>query len=114
MSDTVRIVVFVPTTHADLVRQAMGEAGAGKIGNYSFCSFSTVGTGRFKPSDQANPAIGAIGKLNTVQEERIEVVCAKDKVSAVTTAIKQAQPYEEVVIDIYPVLDVEDFLNSSQ
>lgn len=105
MSSSVRLVVFVPTTHADQVRQVMGEAGAGKIGNYSFCSFSVVGTGRFKPGDQANPAIGAIGQINAVPEERIEVVCSKDKVSAVIAAIKRAQPYEEVVIDIYPVLD---------
>lgn len=110
--NTVRLVVFVPTTHADQVRQAMGKAGAGQIGDYTFCSFSVTGTGRFKPGVNANPAVGEVGKINEVTEERIEVVCAKDKVTAVIAAIKGAQPYEEVVIDIYPVLDVQDFLNS--
>ena len=103
MSNTVRLVVFVPTSHADQVRQAMGEAGAGQIGKYSFCSFSVTGTGRFKPGNDANPAIGEIGKMNEVKEERIEVVCAKDNVTAVVAAIKSVQPYEEVVIDIYDV-----------
>ena len=52
-----KLVFTVPTTHADAVRKAVGEAGAGKIGNYSFCSFSTKGTGQFKPEQGANPTI---------------------------------------------------------
>ena len=54
----VKIVTFVPVAHADSVRQALGRAGAGQIGEYSYCSFSVVGQGRFKPSDSANPHIG--------------------------------------------------------
>lgn len=104
MNTLVRLVVFVPTTHADQVRQAMGEAGAGQIGNYSFCSFSVKGTGRFKPNTAATPAVGERNVVNEVIEERIEVTCRKDKVDAVVKAIKQVHPYEEVVIDIYPVL----------
>lgn len=104
MTECVRLVTFVPTTHADQVRQAMGEAGAGQIGNYSFCSFSVTGTGRFKPNAAATPAVGERGQINLVEEERIEVACRKDKVADVVAAIKQVHPYEEVVIDIYPVL----------
>jgi hypothetical protein len=110
MTNCVRLVVFVPTTHADAVRQAMGEAGAGKIGNYTFCSFSVTGTGRFLPNAQANPAVGKAGALNQVEEERIEVVCAEDKIAPVVTAIQHVHPYEEPVIDIYPVLDIEQYL----
>jgi len=100
----VKIVVFVPKTHADAVRQAMGDAGAGAIDNYAFCSFSCKGTGRFLPLKGASPHIGKVGKLESVEEERIETVCPKSKAKAVIKAIKKAHPYEEVVLDIYPLI----------
>ncbi|MBI3638666.1 hypothetical protein HY227_02920 [Candidatus Wolfebacteria bacterium] len=102
-SNKVKIVVFVPESHTDVVREAMGKAGAGKIGNYTFCSFSSKGTGRFKPEDGAHPAIGEVGKLESVHEERIEVVCDRNLLGDVITAIKKVHPYEEVAIDIYPL-----------
>jgi hypothetical protein len=106
MTELVKLVVFVPEANADDVRQALGEAGAGKIGEYSFCSFSVKGIGRFMPSDKANPHIGQAGKLEEVAEERIEVTCQKDQVAELVSVIKQVHPYEEVVIDIYPTLSV--------
>ncbi len=105
-SQNVKIVVFVPESHADAVRKAVGEAGAGKIGNYSFCSFSSKGVGRFRPELGAYPTIGEIGKLESVQEERIEVVCEHALVKDVVTAIKRAHPYEEIALDIYPLEEV--------
>ncbi|HVZ10852.1 MAG TPA: YqfO family protein [Candidatus Paceibacterota bacterium] len=102
----VKIVVFVPESHADVVRGAMGKAGAGKIGNYTFCSFSSKGIGRFKPEDGAHPAIGEVGKLESVQEERIEVVCDRNLLKDVVAAIKKVHPYEEVALDIYPLEEV--------
>jgi len=104
MTELFKIVVFVPESHADAVRKAAGDAGAGKIGNYSRCSFSSKGTGRFLPEKGANPAIGNVGHLETVEEERIEMVCEKDKLQEVVNAIKQSHPYEEVALDIYPLL----------
>lgn len=106
MSNNVKIVVFVPESHADAVREAMGKAGAGKIGNYSECSFSSKGTGRFKPEAGANPAIGEIGKLESVEEERIEAVCSREVLTNVIAAIRRVHPYEEVAFDIYP-LEIE-------
>ena len=100
-SKNVKIVVFVPESHADVVREAIGKAGAGKIGNYTFCSFSSKGTGRFKPEDGAHPAIGEVGKLESVQEERIEFVCDRNLVKDVIAAIKKVHPYEEVALDTY-------------
>ena len=97
----VKLVVFVPPSHADAVRDAMGQAGAGVIGNYTFCTFSSVGVGRFMPEDGAHPTVGTIGKLESVEEERIETVCPQDKVRDVVEAIKTAHPYEEVPIDVY-------------
>ena len=108
MIELVKLVVFVPETHADVVRQAMGEAGAGKIGNYSFCSFSTKGLGRFKPEQGADPAIGEIGKMEAVPEERVEVACERNQVNAIIAAVKKAHPYEEVAMDIYPMLVIDN------
>lgn len=102
-SKFVKIVCFVPETHADAVREVMGQVNAGKIGNYSFCSFSTKGIGRFKPEAGSHPHIGEIGKIEAVQEERIEVVCEFDTLTEVVAAIKKAHPYEEVALDIYPL-----------
>lgn len=102
-STVVKIVVFVPESHADVVREAMGTAGAGKIGNYTYCSFSSKGIGRFKPEEGASPFIGELGKVESVPEERIEVVCGRDIVSTVITAMKKVHPYEEVAFDVYPL-----------
>ncbi len=102
-SKNVKIVVFVPISHAGIVRNAIGEAGAGKIGNYTFCSFSSVGTGRFRPEEGASPAIGRVGNLESVQEERIETVCNREILNDVIATIKKVHPYEEVALDVYPL-----------
>ena len=97
----VKIVTFVPLTHADVVRDAIGKAGGGKIGNYTFCSFSSIGTGRFKAGQGAHPAIGSVGEIESVEEERIEFLCNKEDVTKIAAAIRSAHPYEEVPIDAY-------------
>lgn len=104
----VKIVVFVPLTHADLVRQAMGDAGAGEIGHYTHCSFSSVGIGRYIPGSGAKPFIGKVGKMEEVEEVRLEMICPKDKTKEVITAMKKVHPYEEVAFDIYPLLNEEE------
>lgn len=108
MSNTVKIVVFVPESHTDIVRKAMGDAGAGIIGNYSHCTFSSKGKGRYKPLEGAHPSIGKVGKYEEVEEERIETVCPRDKVKDVIAVIKQVHPYDEVALDIYSLVDEEE------
>ena len=103
-NETVKIVVFVPETHAKIVRDAMGKAGAGLVGNYAHCSFSVKGIGRFLPLPTAHPAIGKAGKMEEVIEERIETVCYKKDLEKIINAIKAVHPYEEVVIDVYPLV----------
>lgn len=98
-----KLVVTVPETHADALRKAMGEAGAGRVGNYAFCSFSVKGTGRFLPLDGAQPAIGTVGVPEAVAEERIEVNCTQDALNDVIRAIRSVHPYEEPAIDVYPL-----------
>lgn len=104
-----KIVTFVPIKDADKVRQAMGDAGAGVLGNYHHASFSTRGIGRFIPGKRAKPAIGEIGKLEEVEEEKIEVICQKKKVKAVIAAIKSTHPYEKVPIEVYQLVDENEF-----
>ena len=104
MSQLVKIVVTVPEADADRVRKAIGNADGGKIGNYTHCSFSVKGIGRFLPTEGAKPAIGEVGRPEEVVEERIEITCEREKVANIVQAIKENHPYEEPVIDIYPML----------
>lgn len=96
-----KVVVYIPEAHADTMREVLGSAGAGKIGNYSYCSFSIKGVGRFKPEEGATPHVGQVGNIEEVVEERIEVVCAEDVLSLVLKAIKDSHPYEEPATDVY-------------
>ncbi len=101
----VKIAVFVPTSHADKVREALAESGAGHIGNYDFCSFSIKGTGRFRGLEGSKPFIGERGKVEKVEEEKIETICPIEKLKEVLQALKEVHPYEEPAIDIYPLLN---------
>jgi hypothetical protein len=100
-----KIVVFVPLDHADKVREAIGAAGGGKLGKYSFCSFSTRGIGRFKPDEGAKPHIGVVGKFEQVEEEKIEITCDEKIMEDVIAAIKRVHPYEEIAMDVWPLID---------
>ncbi len=104
----VKIVVFVPKTHTDRVRKAMGDAGAGKIGNYSHCSYSVDGVGRYKPTEKAKPFIGEIGKFEEVEEERIEYTCLRSKAKQVVSAMRKAHPYDKVAFDVYSLISEEE------
>lgn len=101
-----KVVVTVPENEADDLREAIGKAGGGRLGSYAHCSFSVKGTGRFMPVDGANPAIGSVGKLEKVIEERIEITCDGDNLEAVIAAIRGAHSYEEPAIDIYDLVDL--------
>lgn len=104
MEEAVKFAVTVPETHADAVRQALGEAGAGQVGDYKFTSFSIKGVGRFVPTEGAHPAIGDVGKLEAVAEEKIETVCYRRDLDKVIAVVKKVHPYEEIAFDVYPLL----------
>lgn len=100
----VKIIVFLPAKSADTIRQVLAESGAGKLGKYSYCSFSASGIGRYKPGRGARPAIGKIGKLESVEEEKVEVIAPKEKYLEIIEEIKKAHPYEEPAIEVYELL----------
>lgn len=98
-----KLVVFVPESHGEIVREALGNAGAGFIGNYSHCSFSGGGTGRFMPGVDTNPFIGKPGQIEAINEVRIETIVPEPLIKKAVTAMIKAHPYEEVAYDIYPL-----------
>ncbi|QIW80682.1 Nif3-like dinuclear metal center hexameric protein [Bacillus tequilensis] len=98
-----KLAVYVPKEYEEQVRGALGNAGAGHIGEYSHCAFSSEGIGSFKPLDGAKPFIGEVGELELVHEVRLETVFPKSIEKAVIKAMIKSHPYEEVAYDIYPV-----------
>ena len=105
----VKIIVTIPVENVEQVRNAICEAGAGIIGNYTHCSMSTKCIGTFKPNDEANPYIGENNKLEFVEEEKLEVVCDVEIVKKVITKLREVHPYEEPAIDIIPLIDEDMF-----
>ena len=99
-----KLVVFVPREALDPVRDALFEAGAGRIGNYERCSWYTSGTGTFLGGEGADPAIGEAGREERVAELRLETVYPVERHDEVIAALLRAHPYEEPAFDVYPVL----------
>ncbi len=109
LRDTQRkIVVFVPASHAGGVMQAMADAGAGVIGDYESCSFTSAGEGSFLPGAGTKPHSGRSGRLSRVKELRLEMEAPEWKVPAVLRAMRSVHPYEEVACDVYPLLKPAD------
>lgn len=96
----VKLAVFVPQLHATTVRNAMFDAGAGHIGDYDSCSFSTQGSGSFRALDAAQPFVGELGKLHFEDEVKLEVVLPAFLQTKVVAALTAAHPYEEVAYDL--------------
>lgn len=105
-SPYLKLVVFAPTSAADTVREALHIAGAGEAGDYSHVSYSSQVINRFTPGKKSDPAIGREGEPQVVEEERIEVLCPREKIEAVLSAIKKVHPYEEVAYDVIERLDL--------
>lgn len=95
-----KLTVFVPEENATALANALFEAGAGAIGNYSECSFSSVGVGTFKPNESAMPFSGEIGKRANKIEEKLEVIVSQHELSNVLSAMKKNHPYEEIAYDL--------------
>lgn len=103
-SDMCKLVTFVPEGHTDQIRAALYKVGCGAIGDYESCSFKISGTGTFLPGQSTNPVVGEVGNLEMVDEHRLEMVCQKNNLSAAVDALRANHPYEEVPVDIYPLL----------
>lgn len=100
-----KLVVFVPRSHILKVREAVLSSGAGHIGQYSHCSFTTEGTGSFMPLKGTTPFVGVEGKLEEVEEIRLETIVKGTQLNEVIAKMKEAHPYEEVAFDVIPLLN---------
>jgi hypothetical protein len=114
-SDNVKLIVYVPIpngesgdpyTHVDKVRQALGDAGAGWIGGYRYCSFSTVGDSRFKTPTKANGVVD--DGIKGFREVAVGVVVSKKELSKVIEAARKAHPWEVMGYDIHPLLELKE------
>jgi dinuclear metal center YbgI/SA1388 family protein len=100
---TFKVVVFTPQADREPVLSAAFSAGAGRIGAYHECSFAAEGHGTFFGTEGANPAVGEAGRRETVAEQRVELICPADRLSAVLAAVRRSHSYEEPAIDVYPL-----------
>ncbi|HTF97748.1 MAG TPA: YqfO family protein [Cellvibrio sp.] len=102
-----KLVFFVPASHLEQVKTAVFVAGAGRFGNYDQCCWQVLGQGQFRPLPGASPFLGQVNQLETVPEFRVEMVCAREHIKAVITALRASHPYEEPAFDVLHLLDVE-------
>ena len=99
----IKLEVYVPTTHAEDVKTALFAAGAGNIGNYDWCCWQNSGTGQFRPLEGSNAFIGECGKIEKVEEIKIELLCTEDKITEIIAALKKAHPYETPAFQYWTV-----------
>ncbi len=99
-----KLVTFVPPDDADAVRDALAAAGAGVIGHYRRCSFGLLGQGTFEGDETTRPTVGKAGRLERVEELRLEMVVPRAKLAAVVAALRAVHPYEEPAFDLYQTL----------
>src|SRR5690625_1549323 len=100
-----KVVIYVPESHRSNVMDAMSDAGAGHIGNYSHCTFQTKGQGTFKPLQGTNPYIGTQDELEFVDEVKIESIAEEDILNKVVNSMVEAHPYEEAAYDVFPLVN---------
>ena len=101
-----KLIFYVPKDDLIRVKESVFGSGAGKLGNYSHCSWEVLGQGQFKPLNGANPTLGNIGKVETVAEYRVEVLCSQENIKQAVIEMKKVHPYEEPA---YEVFRLEDF-----
>jgi hypothetical protein len=104
-----KFVFTVPEDHAQIVKEAIFAAGAGKIGNYERCCFEQVGSGSFRPMAHARPFLGTVNIDEIVRECRIETLCEADDMRAILSAFRKTHPYEEPAFDIFECVDPHIF-----
>ncbi len=104
MSEQRKLVVFVPPEALEAVRDAVFAAGAGRIGDYERCSWSTEGTGTFRALPGASPTVGELGADESVRELRLETVFPAERHEDVVAAVRAAHPYDEPAFDVYRLL----------
>ena len=99
-----KLCFYVPESHLDVVKDAVFEAGAGKIGSYDRCCWQVLGDGQFRPLAGSQPFLGEQDAVEVVAEYKVEMVCDEQHIAAVVDGLKQAHPYETPAYDVQPLL----------
>ena len=105
MTERVKLVWFVPEDSLDATRDAVFEAGGGRIGEYERCSWYAAGTGTFVGGETTSPALGERGREERVPELRVETVVPSGRIADVVAALRRAHPYEEPAFDVYELVE---------
>ena len=108
----IKLSVYVPVNALEEVKNAVFEAGAGNIGNYSHCSFSSEGLGTFKANKEAKPFVGSLDIIHSEKEAKLEVIVPLNSQGQVISALLNAHPYEEVAYDLFPILNKDKKIGS--
>lgn len=101
-----KLIFFVPVSDAQKVKESIFKTGAGKIGQYDSCAWQVLGKGQFRALDGANPTIGKINQVETVEEYRVEILCLSENILPAIEAMKNSHPYEEPA---YEVISIENY-----
>jgi hypothetical protein len=101
-----KLCVYIPQSHLHQVKTAMFEAGAGQIGNYDNCCWQTRGQGQFRPLENSQPYIGQSGKIENVDEYKVELVVQDEFIKRVVHNMKLAHPYEQPAYNVWPLTDI--------
>jgi structural hemagglutinin/hemolysin toxin protein RtxA len=96
-----KLCFYVPISHINSVKEAVFNAGAGTIGNYSHCSWEVLGEGQFMPLSGSEPFIGETNKVEKVSEYKVEMICTSDCIHEVIIALKKAHPYETPAYEVW-------------
>lgn len=107
-----KLSCYIPEAHLEEVSNAMFRAGAGAIGDYNECGFSTKGDGTYRPNENAKPFIGKAGVRESIKEVKFETVCSTHNVNKIVSAMMNAHPYEEVAYEIFPMLNTNNYEGS--
>ena len=105
-----QIWFYVPKNHLEQVKQAMFAAGAGQVGNYSCCSWQTLGVGQFMPLGGSAAFIGEAFQVSKIAEYQVAMICADDYIAAAIHALKTVHPYEEVPYQVVKIVDPQTIL----
>ncbi|MFJ4350895.1 NGG1p interacting factor NIF3 [Pseudomonas sp. NPDC089428] len=100
-----KLAFFVPASHVEVVKAAVFAAGGGRIGDYDHCAWQTLGQGQFRPLHGSQPFLGQTGRVEVVEEWKVELVVADDLIVQVVAALRQSHPYETPAYEVWRLLD---------
>ena len=101
-----KLIYFVPTENKEFTKESLFSIGAGRFNNYECCCFEMLGTGQFKPIDEANPHVGKLDCIEKVEEYKVEMICENHLIKKAVATLKDIHPYEEVAYDVIKLEDI--------